>query len=160
VRKFKLKTIKELKKRGLVQGVDFIALKDAKGSTTKLLPGRDLLNKNSWSDVIRWCRLYDVKPSDVFNWVSKTKNPPSRTTRETNKIAILIYDKLQINEKKKYPLSERNVILRLREDIIKILPRKKKILTDLQLYRVGKKALERATHFLLFDKDERKKFGY
>ena len=91
MRKFKLKTIKVLKKRGLVQGVDFIALKDAKGSTTKLLPGRDLLNKNSWSDVIRWCRLYDVKPSDVFNWFSKTKNQPSRTTRESKKIAIVNY---------------------------------------------------------------------
>ena len=123
---------------------------------TELIPGRDTLDENSWADVNYWCDSHDLKPSDIFKWVSSRYK--SKTTPETNQIAIMLYDKLKLNEKKKSPLSERAVILNLKKEICNI--HKKKNLTDNQIYRIGKKSLERTPGFLKFDKSERKRIGY
>ena len=124
--------------------------------TTELIPGLDTLDENSWADVNYWCDSHDLKPSDIFKWVSSRYK--SKTTPETNQIAIMLYDKLKLNEKKKSPLSERAVILNSKKEICNI--HKKKNLTDNQLYRIGKKSLERTPGFLKFDKAERKRIGY
>ena len=124
--------------------------------TTELIPGLDTLDENSWADVNYWCDSHDLKPSDIFKWVSSRYK--SKTTPETNQIAIMLYDKIKFNKKKKRPLSERAVILNSKKEICNI--HKKKNLTDNQLYRIGKKSLERASKFLLWDKAARKKFGY
>ena len=124
--------------------------------TTELIPGLDTLDENSWADVNYWCESHNLKPSDIFKWVAKIYK--SKTTPETNQIAILLYDKLKLNKKKKRPLSERAVIINSKKEICNI--HKKKNLTDDQLYRIGKKSLERATQFLLWDKAQRKKFGF
>ena len=76
----------------------------------------------------------------------------------TIRTGIMLYDKLKLNKNKKSPLSERAVILNLKKEICNI--HKKKNLTDNQLYRIGKKSLERTPGFLKFDKAERKRIGY
>jgi len=124
--------------------------------TTKLVPGVDTLDENSWADVNYWCESNGVKPADVFNWVAKKYH--DKTTVPTIRTGIMLYDKLKLNKKKKSPLSQRAVILNLKKEICNI--HKKKNLTDNQLYRIGKKSLERASKFLLWDKAARKKFGY
>ena len=124
--------------------------------TTELIPGRDTLDENSWADVNYWCESNGVKPADVFNWVAKRYR--DKTTMPTIRTGIMLYDKLKLNEKKKSPLSERAVILNLKKEICNI--HKKKNLTDNQLYRIGKKSLERTPGFLKFDKAERKRIGY
>ena len=123
---------------------------------TELIPGLDTLDENSWKDVNYWCESNGVKPADVFDWVSKRYI--NRTQHKTMHIGVLVYDKLKLNKKKKRPLSERAVILNLRKEICNI--HKKKNLTDNQLYRIGKKSLERTPGFLKFDKAERKRIGY
>ena len=150
-----------MRKRKLIKDVDYVLLSDVlKRHTgpTKIVPGRDTLNKNSWEDVISWCEMHNLKPSDIYSWVAKRHR--GKTTAETNKIGIIIYDSLQLNKKKKKSIrqSERAVILHCRKEIIKI--HKNKTMSDTQLYRVGKKSLERTAGFLLFDKEQRKKFGY
>jgi hypothetical protein len=124
--------------------------------TTELIPGLDTLDENSWADVNHWCESSGVKPADVFNWVAKKYH--NKTTVPTIRTGIMLYDKLKLNEKKKSPLSERAVILNLKKEICNI--HKKKNLTDNQLYRIGKKSLERTPGFLKFDKSERKRIGY
>ena len=123
---------------------------------TELIPGRDTLSKNSWADVNYWCESSGVKPADVFNWVAKKYH--NKTTVPTIRTGIMLYDKLKLNKKKKSPLSERAVILNLKKEICNI--HKKKKLTDNQIYRIGKKSLERTPGFLKFDKAERKRIGY
>ena len=123
---------------------------------TELIPGLDTLDENSWADVNYWCESNGVKPADVFNWVAKRYH--NKTTVPTIRTGIMLYDKLKLNKKKKSPLSQRAVILNLKKEICNI--HKKKNLTDNQLYRIGKKSLERASKFLLWDKAARKKFGY
>ena len=123
---------------------------------TELIPGLDTLDENSWVDVNYWCESSGVKPADVFNWVAKKYH--NKTTVPTIRTGIMLYDKLKLNEKKKSPLSERAVILNLKKEICNI--HKKKNLTDNQLYRIGKKSLERTPGFLKFDKAERKRIGY
>ena len=127
-----------------------------KRKTTKLIPGLDTLDENSWADVNHWCESSGVKPADVFNWVAKKYH--NKTTVPTIRTGIMLYDKLKLNEKKKSPLSERAVILNSKKEIYNI--HKKKNLTDIQLYRIGKKSLERTPGFLKFDKSERKRIGY
>jgi len=124
--------------------------------TTELIPGLDTLDENSWADVNHWCESSGVKPADVFNWVAKKYH--NKTTVPTIRTGIMLYDKLKLNEKKKSPLSERAVILNLKKEICNI--HKKKNLTDNQIYRIGKKSLERTPGFLKFDKSERKRIGY
>ena len=124
--------------------------------TTELIPGLDTLDENSWADVNHWCESSGVKPDDVFNWVAKKYH--DKTTVPTIRTGIMLYDKLKLNKKKKSPLSERAVILNLKKEICNI--HKKKNLTDNQLYRIGKKSLERTPGFLKFDKAERKRIGY
>ena len=124
--------------------------------TTELIPGRDTLDENSWADVNHWCESSGVKPADVFNWVAKKYH--NKTTVPTIRTGIMLYDKLKLNKNKKSPLSERAVILNLKKEICNI--HKKKNLTDNQLYRIGKKSLERTPGFLKFDKAERKRIGY
>ena len=124
--------------------------------TTELIPGLDTLDENSWADVNHWCESSGVKPADVFNWVAKKYH--NKTTVPTIRTGIMLYDKLKLNEKKKSPLSERAVILNLKKEICNI--HKKKKLTDNQIYRIGKKSLERTPGFLKFDKSEIKRIGY
>ena len=123
---------------------------------TVLPPGT--INKNSWKDVIAYCQLHSYKPSDIYKLIFDRHKP--KTKAETIKIAILLHDALKRNEKQKKVLrkSEHWVILNCRKEIIKL--NKNKTPTDLQLYRIGKKALERTPQFLLLDKNTRKKFGY
>ena len=123
---------------------------------TELIPGLDTLDKNSWADVNHWCESSGVKPADVFNWVAKKYH--NKTTVPTIRTGIMLYDKLKLNEKKKSSLSQRAVILNLKKEICNI--HKKKSLTDNQIYRIGKKSLERTPGFLKFDKSERKRIGY
>jgi len=123
---------------------------------TELIPGLDTLDENSWKDVNYWCESHNLKPSDIFKWVAKRYR--NKTTIPTIRTGIMLYDKLKLNEKKKSPLSERAVILNLKKEICNI--HKKKNLTDNQLYRIGKKSLERTPGFLKFDKAERKRVGY
>ena len=123
---------------------------------TELIPGLDTLDENSWADVNHWCESSGVKPADVFNWVAKRYH--DKTTVPTIRTGIILYDKLKLNKNKKSPLSERAVILNLKKEICNI--HKKKNLTDNQLYRIGKKSLERTPGFLKFDKAERKRIGY
>ena len=124
--------------------------------TTELIPGLDTLDENSWADVNHWCESSGVKPADVFNWVAKKYH--NKTTIPTIRTGIMLYDKLKLNEKKKSSLSQRAVILNLKKEICNI--HKKKNLTDNQIYRIGKKSLERTPGFLKFDKSERKRIGY
>ena len=114
----------------------------------------DQLDPNSWADTIEWCKQYGVKSKDVFDWVSKRLI--NKTDPRTLEIGCLVYDKLELNKRKKKSrrLPPRAVILHLRDEIESISKRK---LTDLQLYRVGNKALERTPKFLFWDKEFRKK---
>ena len=116
----------------------------------------DQLDPNSWADTIRWCKHHGVKSKDVFDWVSKRLI--NKTKPWTMSIGILVYDKLELNKKKKNPLSTRAVILGLSKEIRKISG--KKLVYDEQVYGVGHKALNRTPPFLFWDKDERKRFGY
>jgi|TARA_Y100000310_G_C20396953_1_gene675548 hypothetical protein len=151
------------KKTKLIPFVDYFPfrnfkerVKDFRNEPTILPPGT--INKNSWPDIVAYCQLHGYKPADIYKLIFDRHKP--KTKRETIKIAILVHDALKRNEKQKKVLrkSEHWVILSCRKEIIKL--NKNKHPTDLQLYRIGKKALERAPQFLLLDKVARKKFGY
>ena len=151
------------KKIKLIPFVDYYPLrnfkeriKDLRNEPTILPSGT--INKNSWSDIVAYCQLHGYKPSDIYELIFNKHKP--KTERATIQIAILVHDALKRNEKQKKVLrkSQHWVILNCREEIIKL--NKNKHPTDLQLYRIGKKALERAPQFLLLDKVARKKFGY
>ncbi len=151
------------KKIKLIPFVDYYPLrnfkeriKDLRNEPTILPPGT--INKNSWSDIVAYCQLHGYRPADIYKLIFDRHKP--KTERATIQIAILVHDALKRNAKKKkvLRLSQRLVILNCREEIIKL--NKNKHPTDLQLYRIGKKALERAPQFLLLDKAARKKFDY
>ena len=151
------------KKTKLIPFVDYYPLrnfkervKDLRNEPTLLPPGT--INKNSWPDIVAYCQLHGYKPADIYKLIFDRHKP--KTKRETIKIAILVHDASKRNAKKKkiLRLSQRLVIINCREEIIKL--NKNKHPTDLQLYRIGKKALERAPQFLLLDKAARKKFDY
>ena len=152
-----------MSKRKLIPFVDYYPLRNyaerVKPENLRneptILP-KGTIDKNSWKDVITYCQLHSYKPSDIYKLIFDRHKPKTKT--ETIKIAILLHDKLKLNKKKKSPLFERAVILNSRKDIIKLS--KNKNPTDLELYRIGKKALERTPQFLLLDKAARKKFGY
>ena len=154
-----------MSKRKLIPFVDYYPLKNyderVKPENLRneptILP-KGTIDKNSWKDVITYCQLHSYKPSDIYKLIFDRHKP--KTTEATIKIGILVYDKLQLNKKKKKSmrLQPRAVILNSRKDIIKLS--KNKNPTDLELYRIGKKALERTPQFLLLDKNARKKFGY
>ena len=151
------------KKTKLIPFVDYYPLrnfkeriKDLRNEPTILPPGT--INKNSWPDIVAYCQLHGYRPADIYELIFNRHKP--KTERATIQIAILVHDALKrnANKKKVLRLSQRLVILNCREEIIKL--NKNKHPTDLQLYRIGKKALERAPQFLLLDKGARKKFGY
>ena len=149
------------KKTKLIPFVDYYPLrnfkeriKDLRNEPTILPPGT--INKNSWPDIVAYCQLHGYEPADIYKLIFNKHKP--KTERATIQIAILLHDKIALNKTKKSPLSQRAVILNCREEIIKL--NKNKHPTDLELYRIGKKALERAPQFLLLDKAARKKFGY
>ena len=151
------------KKTKLIPFVDYYPLrnfkervKDLRNEPTTLPPGT--INKNSWPDIVAYCQLHGYRPADIYKLIFDRHKP--KTERATIQIAILVHDALKRNAKKKkvLRLSQRLVILNCREEIIKL--NKNKHPTDLQLYRIGKKALERAPQFLLLDKAARKKFDY
>ena len=152
------------KKIKLIPFVDYYPLrnfkeriKDLRNEPTILPPGT--INKNSWPDIVAYCQLHGYRPADIYELIFNRHKP--KTERATIQIAILVHDALKRNAKKKKAdrHSERAVIVSLcRNQIIKL--NKNKHPTDLQLYRIGKKALERAPQFLLLDKAARKKFGY
>ena len=114
----------------------------------------DTFKPNSWEDVIDFCKIHDVKPKHVFNWVAE-KNI-NKTQISTMKIGCLLHDKLQLNKKKKKALrlSPRAVILNSRKEIIKL--HKNKDPDDYQLYRIGDKALKRTWLTFKVDKESRK----
>ena len=123
------------KKTKLIPFVDYYPLRNFKERIKDLRNEPTILppgtiNKNSWPDIVAYCQLHGYEPADIY--------------------------KLIFNKHK--PKTEHWVILNCREEIIKL--NKNKHPTDLQLYRIGKKALERAPQFLLLDKTARKKFGY
>lgn len=151
------------KKIKLIPFVDYYPLrnfkeriKDLRNEPTILPPGT--INKNSWPDIVAYCQLHGYRPADIYKLIFDRHKP--KTERATIQIAILVHDALKRNAKKKkvLRLSQRLVILNCRGEIIKL--NKNKHPTDLQLYRIGKKALERAPQFLLLDKAARKKFDY
>ena len=156
------------KKTKLLPFVDYYPLKNfnvrvkpenLRNEPTILPPGT--INKNSWKDVVTYCQLHGYRPADIYKLIFDRHKPKTKT--ETHKIGILIYDaKLRNARKKKADRhSERAIIIvHCRHEIFKILPKAKKDLSDMQLYRVGKKALERTPDFLLKDKKQRKQFGY
>ena len=154
-----------MSKRKLIPFVDYYPLRNyaerVKPENLRneptILP-KGTIDKNSWKDVITYCQLHSYKPSDIYKLIFDRHKPKTKT--ETIKIAILVYDKLQLNKKKKKSmrLPPRAVILNSRKDIIKLS--KNKNPTDLQLYRIGIKSLLRAPKFLLADKSQRKKLGY
>ena len=154
-----------MSKRKLIPFVDYYPLKNFKErvkpknlqNEPTILP-KGTIDKNSWKDVITYCQLHSYKPSDIYKLIFDRHRP--KTTEATIKIGILVYDKLQLNKKKKKSmrLPPRAVILNSRKDIIKLS--KNKNPTNLQLYRIGNKSLLRAPQFLLLNKAERKKFGY
>ena len=152
-----------MSKRKLIPFVDYYPLRNyaervkhenLRNEPTVLPPGT--INKNSWKDVITYCQLHSYKPSDIYKLIFDRHKPKTKT--ETIKIAILLHDKITLNKTKKSPLSQRAVILNSKKEITKL--HKNKHPKDLELYRIGKKALERAPQFLLLDKTARKKFGY
>ena len=149
------------KKIKLIPFVDYYPLrnfkeriKDLRNEPTILPSGT--INKNSWSDIVAYCQLHGYKPSDIYELIFNKHKP--KTERATIQIAILLHDKIALNKTKKSPLSQRAVILNSKKEITKL--HKNKHPKDLELYRIGKKALERAPQFLLLDKTARKKFGY
>ena len=152
-----------MRKRKLIKDVDYVLLSDVrdrikKSGQYKLVPGVDTVDKNSWKDVNEWCEDHNLKPADIFDYV--TGKFKRRTKSETIRVGILIYDQKQLNKKKKKSIrqTERAIILHCRKEITEIY--KGKRMSDDQLYRVGKKALERTPGFLMFDKAWRKKIGY
>ena len=149
------------KKIKLIPFVDYYPLrnfkeriKDLRNEPTILPPGT--INKNSWSDIVAYCQLHGYRPADIYELIFNKHKP--KTERATIQIAILLHDKIALNKTKKSPLSQRAVILNSKKEITKL--HKNKHPKDLELYRIGKKALERAPQFLLLDKTARKKFGY
>ena len=149
------------KKTKLIPFVDYYPLrnfkeriKDLRNEPTILPPGT--INKNSWSDIVAYCQLHGYRPADIYELIFNKHKP--KTERATIQIAILLHDKIALNKTKKSPLSQRAVILNSKKEITKL--HKNKHPKDLELYRIGKKALERAPQFLLLDKTARKKFGY
>ena len=149
------------KKTKLIPFVDYYPLrnfkeriKDLRNEPTILPSGT--INKNSWSDIVAYCLLHGYKPADIYELIFNKHKPKTKT--ETINIAILLHDKKTLNKTKKSPLSQRAVILNSKKEITKL--HKNKHPKDLELYRIGKKALERAPQFLLLDKVARKKFGY
>ena len=149
------------KKTKLIPFVDYYPLrnfkeriKDLRNEPTILPPGT--INKNSWPDIVAYCQLHGYRPADIYELIFNKHKP--KTERATIQIAILLHDKIALNKTKKSPLSQRAVILNSKKEITKL--HKNKHPKDLELYRIGKKALERAPQFLLLDKVARKKFGY
>ena len=149
------------KKIKLIPFVDYYPLrnfkeriKDLRNEPTILPSGT--INKNSWSDIVAYCQLHGYRPADIYELIFNKHKP--KTERATIQIAILLHDKIALNKTKKSPLSQRAVILNSKKEITKL--HKNKHPKDLELYRIGKKALERAPQFLLLDKTARKKFGY
>ena len=149
------------KKTKLIPFVDYYPLrnfkeriKDLRNEPTILPPGT--INKNSWPDIVAYCQLHGYRPADIYELIFNRHKP--KTERATIQIAILLHDKIALNKTKKSPLSQRAVILNSKKEITKL--HKNKHPKDLELYRIGKKALERAPQFLLLDKTARKKFGY
>ena len=149
------------KKTKLIPFVDYYPLrnfkeriKDLRNEPTILPPGT--INKNSWPDIVAYCQLHGYEPADIYKLIFNKHKP--KTERATIQIAILLHDKIALNKTKKSPLSQRAVILNSKKEITKL--HKNKHPKDLELYRIGKKALERAPQFLLLDKVARKKFGY
>ena len=114
------------------------------------------LDPNDWSDVVEFCKSVGIKPSAIYKLAAQKL--VSKTESSTIEIGILVHDKLELNKRKKTPLKPRSVILGLTKEIRKISG--KKLVSYEQVYFNGYKALGRTPGFLLWDKDERKRFGY
>jgi len=153
------------KKIKLIPFVDYYPLKNfnervkpenLRNEPTILPPGT--INKNSWKDVVTYCQLHGYKASDIYKLIFNKHKP--KTKSHTHKIAIMLYDRIKLNSRKKKSLriSPRAMILNARNDIERLS--KKKNLSDMQIYRIGNKALKRTPEFLLKDKKQRKQFGY
>ena len=98
-----------MSKTKLIPFVDYYPLRNyaervkpenLRNEPTVLPPGT--INKNSWKDVITYCQLHGYKPSDIYKLIFDRHKP--KITEATIKIGILVYDKLQLNKKKKKSL--------------------------------------------------------
>jgi hypothetical protein len=68
-------------------------------------------NLNDWDDIIDWCKLHDITPREVFNWVAgKSIN---KTDEKTIKI-VWLYNK------SKSKLSPRGKAISLSKQLIEI----------------------------------------
>jgi len=114
----------------------------------------DRINPNNWNEVISFCKSEGIKPSEVFKLASKKLI--NKTDPRTISIGILVHDKLELNKKRKNPLSTRAIILNLAKEIRKLSG--KELPSAEQVYGVGHKALKRTPWVLLHDKDVRKIF--
>ena len=114
------------------------------------------LDPNDWNDVVEFCKSVGIKPGAIYKLAAQKL--VSKIESSTIEIGILVHDKLELNKRKKTPLKPRSVILGLTKEIRKISG--KKLVSDEQVYFNGYKALNRTPGFLLWDKDERKRFGY
>jgi hypothetical protein len=155
-----------VRKRKLIPYVDYYPLRKAKLRAADIhleptIMPDGVLNKNKWADVIMYAQLHGYKAADIYNYIFNKHKP--KTNRKTIQVAILLHEKLKLNERKSKNtrLSARQVILRQREAIEKIYGRREMEyqLSDDQIYRIGKKALDRAPEFILLTKAERKKLG-
>ena len=77
----------------------------------------DQINPNNWNEVISFCKSEGIKPSEVFKLASKKLE--NKTDPRTLEIGCLVYDKLELNKRKKKSLrlSSRAVIINLRNEI-------------------------------------------
>ena len=114
----------------------------------------DQLDPTDWNDVIEFCKSVGIKSSDIYKLAAQKL--VDKTNPRTISIGILVHDKLELNKKRKKPLSPRAVILNSAKEIRKISG--KKLVTPEQVYGVGHKALNRTPKFLLWDKEARKLF--
>ena len=154
-----------MRKRKLIPYVDYYPLRKAKLRAADIhleptIMPDGVLNKNKWADVIMYAQLHGYKAADIYKYIFDKHKP--KTKPRTVQIAILLHEKLKLNEKKsKWKLSPRAVILNQRAAIEKIYGKRKmeSKFTDDQIYRIGKKALDRAPQFVLLTKAERKKLG-
>ena len=62
-------------------------------------------NLKDWDHIIDWCKLHDVEPIEVFNWVASKRI--NKTDEKTIRIAVLIS-----SSKSKLPLRAKAIHLR------------------------------------------------
>jgi len=124
-------------------------------------------------DVISISRIRNLKDEISFSGkfkkgINKKSNTITKVLNLLRSIKLLENQAFKINVRKNIPhgsglgggSSNAANLLNYFNSKMKLKLSKNKNPTDLELYRIGKKALERTPQFLLLDKNARKKFGY